>query len=193
MVQAVMKDWVDHFKHSLVWLLTVLASLVSAMSLIKLILFGFDIGLVPVLEAIIDWYRVKLKPFYDLVQLLFWFTVVQEWMIDLFLLYAIGVGITFRLEFSSRRVTIMSYYSPWQNIYRVAVYSIFRPYNIYLAISMYKSLARSKGTDTFNASLHYGFIAKDVGVAGAKYMIRALLSIALIPIAVIIFFAYNEL
>ena len=232
------KAWLQDIKSSIAWILAILASLISAMSIIKLVLLVFDIGLVPVLDTIVTYYKDILNPFYEIIRIILWFVNIPDWIIDLFIIYIVGIGITFRTFLSVNETseliipfTVMTHkqYATEQrlkerefmrkllgkvivrdgsSLKRIFRHVILKPYNFsiirLMIVFLYKvdpeqqaeSTAKDRASSEVLSPTEYQCIYEttlqyfQTRVSIAR---RCVLSIALIPIAILLFFAFNKL
>ena len=154
-------NWLEDFRHSLNWGLAMLAGLISAMSIIKVLVFAFDIGLIPLLDRIVAFYRGVLQPLYELVALLPLPFTIPQWAIDLLIVYFIGVTISYRqyqglllniegmlsYRFSpsiSDSPDTHSYKAPKKIKYQMLRWAIKKPYDITMIYKNYKNVKELK-------------------------------------------------
>lgn len=173
-------EWYKSLKGAGGWVLMLLATIASAMSLIKAIVYILNVGLTPFLGSIVDYYRGLLKPLYDLIYLIPWPFVIPEYAIDLFVVYLIGVGISYRIYYFClfRSGGVLSIFVPYNPVLLSHTLTIRKTQKVLVEI-----LSSVAGQE--NQSKLWG---KTIAISN-----QALISIALIPILIIVFFAFNGL
>ena len=182
-----MENGMNELGPSLSWSLAVLGGLWSAMSIIKLMVFGFDVGLIPLLEQFVDFYRNMVKPLYDLVALIPF--AVPEWAVDIVIIYAIGVTLTYRFSLAYQEASLRVSEMPieW---YKGGGIEDNKKVSILLALFLpYLALLFALDSD-FNPVPDYASGHKQAAKAESIYR-QCLLSLFLVPIATVVFFAYN--
>jgi len=139
------------------WPLMMLAGFISAMSLLKALVFIFDIGLTPFFWGMVDWYRDLCGPLYDLIHLIPFPFEVPEYVIDLIIVYSLGISISFRLyQFGLKMLhdenkVFVTNTTPVVNI-PLSIGSVFIPFNfkIWQIIDRLYSLLEQKANSMDN-------------------------------------------
>lgn len=193
-----MKPIFSELRGAMVWLMAVMAGLVSGMSLIKSVVTLIGLGLTKYASALIEYYRQLARPIYDLLNMLLPFSIVMnELLTDFLLLYCVGFGITLR-PFSFGNVLPAFIENDSGKVTRVEIHcvnrfswKVFIPYNImYLA----RSIERYRAVLMMNNSRLYapGSSPHPIFKATATQIRQTWLSLALIPVALIVFFSINS-
>lgn len=86
-------------KGAIGWTCMILSGVASAMGIIRVLVEILTVGLKPFLQSLVEGYREFLTPLYDLMFLVPWPFTMQEYYVDAFIVYLIGVGISARLYF----------------------------------------------------------------------------------------------
>lgn len=174
---------IKDFRDAVEWNLAVLAGLGSAMAIISAIVHLGDIGLEATLQVLVGYYRSFLSPLYDLVTNLP--IVIPSICVDFLIPFLIGITINFRLLFGIAHVERTYKFPPNLRKSRTHLIVPFSPWLITTLLSYRKQV---------EIRFRHGRPQSDLQAMDTltlSLIRKVFLSIALIPLSVILFFIYN--
>lgn len=171
-------------KGATAWAISIVGVLASAMALINAILFLTTVGLDAFLMKFVEFYRSSLEPLYQLVELLP--ISIPRICADLLVVYAVGVAISWRLFSGIKHVENVNNFA--QELH-CSPLGIAIPYNLYWFIYLFH-LRKHIGIRQ-----RYGIPEGELKALDASTLAllgQTLVSVALVPLGVLLFFIYNE-